>query len=398
MEKLGLKQFSSILNYGLFVMALTHTLTHSFQNIHTSLFPVLKTEFNLGYYELGLIAAIPPLCQTILSIPAGMLSDKFGTKKMIIFSQILSCAGSLVAGFTQNPWMLIVAVSLLYLNTTFYHPPSYSYVTKTFSPSDRSKALGIHSAGGTLGMALGPISISIIMGFFGYQWRQVYLFWFIPLLIGLIFILKIKTDPELESKPKTKQEYPKQPETKSVMSSSMLWFLVSNGIKTLASGMSTAFLSIYLVQNQGWNIATASLIIGTSSLMGIIAAPLGGFFADKVGEKKWTVLTTIVCAISYGLAFIFPGTIVFSVFYLGYGFFTLLSMASNSSLTAKLSPTKQRGLGFALYFLPGSIMGVLAPMASAFIANTYGLQTVFFAATAVFLLSVSILQLGVKVD
>ncbi len=100
---------------------------------------------------------------------------------MIIFSQILSCAGSLVAGFTQNPWMLIAAVSLLYLNTTFYHPPSYSYVTKTFKPSDRSKALGIHGAGGTFGMAIGPLSISLLMGFFAFQWRQVYLFWFVTL-------------------------------------------------------------------------------------------------------------------------------------------------------------------------------------------------------------------------
>jgi MFS transporter, FSR family, fosmidomycin resistance protein len=397
-EKLDLKQFSSLLNFGLFVMVLTHTLTHSFQNIHTSLFPVLKTEFNLGYYELGLIAAIPPLCQTILSIPAGMLSDKFGTKRMMFFSQLLSCAGSLIAGFTQNPLMLIAAVSLLYLNTTFYHPPSYSYVTKTFRPSDRSKALGIHGAGGTLGMALGPLSISVLMGFFLLQWRQVYLFWFIPLLIGLVLIIKIKSDPDVEKKNMTLQEYSKQPETKSVMSSGMLWFLVFQGVKTLAAGMSTAFLSIYLVQNQGWNVASESLVIGTSSLMGIIAAPLGGFFADKVGEKKWTVLTTAACAISYGLAFIFSGVITFSAFYLGYGFFTLLSMASNSSLTAKLSPIRQRGLGFALYFLPGSIMGVLAPMASAYIANTYGLETVFYAATSIFIISVPILQLGVKVD
>jgi DHA2 family multidrug resistance protein len=133
-------------------------------------------------------------------------------------------------------------------------------------------------------------------------------------------------------------------------------------------------------------------------MMGIFAAPLGGYFADKVGEKKWTVLTTMACAISFGIAFILPGAIAFTAFYLGYGFFNLLSMASNSSLTAKLSPSRQRGLGFALYFLPGSIMGVLAPMVSAFIASTYGLLPVFFVATAVLLISVPVLQLGVKVD
>ncbi|MCX6648993.1 MAG: MFS transporter [Candidatus Bathyarchaeota archaeon] len=397
MERPSLKQFTSIMTYGLFVMVFTHTLTHTYQNIHTTLFPVLKQEFNLGYYELGLIAAIPPLCQTLLSIPAGMLSDKLGTKKMILFSQILSCAGSIVAGFTQNPWMLIAAVSLLYLNTTFYHPPSYSYVTKTFQPKDRSKALGIHGAGGTLGMAIGPLSISILMGYFAFQWRQVYLFWFIPMLIGVFLLFKLKDEPVEPPKPKVKNDVPPG-ETKTIMSRSMLLFFVFNAVKTLGTVMVSGFLSIYLVQSQGWSIGDAALVISASSMMGIFAAPLGGYFADKVGEKKWTVLTTSACAISFGIAFLIPGGVAFTAFYLGYGFFNLLSMASNSSLTAKLSPPRQRGLGFALYFLPGSIMGVLAPIVSAFIASTYGLLPVFFVATAVLLISVPVLQLGVKTN
>ena len=396
MEKIDLKQFSSIVTYGLFVMVFTHTLTHTFQNIHTSLFPVLKQEFNLGYYELGLIAAIPPLCQTILSIPAGMFADKFGTKRMIIFSMILSCSGSLVAGFTQNPWMLIAAVSLLYLNTTFYHPPSYSYVTKMFKPSDRSKALGMLGAGGTFGMAIGPMSISLLMGFFAFQWRQVYLFWFIPLIIGLILVLRVKADPVEQPKPETKDDTIPG-ETKSVVSGSMLWFIVFNAMRGMGASMTAAFFSLYLVQSQGWSLGNASLVYGASSLMGIVAAPLGGFFADKVGEKKWTTLNISICTISYALAFLLPGAIFFTAFFLGYGFFNLLSMASSSSLTAKLSPQRQRGLGFALYFLPGSIMGAVAPIVAAFIANTWGIFPVFIASTLVFALSVPIIHFGVKV-
>jgi MFS family permease len=377
LEKPSLKQFTSIMTYGLFVMVFTHTVTHTFQNIHTSLFPVLKTEFNLGYYELGLIAAIPPLCQTILSIPAGMLSDKLGMKKMILFSQILSCVGCIVAGFTQNPWMLIIAVSLLYLNTTFYHPPSYSYVTMTFPPKDRSKALGIHGAGGTLGQAIGPLSISILMGYFAFQWRQVYLFWFIPILVGVFLALRIKVEPVEPHKPTVREDTPPG-ETKTVMSQSMLFFFIFNGVKTLGTTMVAGFLSIYLVQSQGLSVSNAALVISASSMIGVLAAPLGGYFADKVGEKK--------------------NSIAFTGFYIAYGFFNLLSMASNSSLTAKLSPPRQRGLGFALYFLPSNIMGVLAPMVSAYIASTYGLLPVFLVATAVLLLSVPVLQLGVKTD
>jgi MFS family permease len=130
--------------------------------------------------------------------------------------------------------------------------------------------------------------------------------------------------------------------------------------------------------------------------MGIFAAPIGGFFADKVGEKRWTAVNVGICSVSYGLAFLVSGA--FALFYLGYGFFNLLSMASNSALTAKLSPQRQRGLGYALYFLPSSLMAAVAPIIAAFIASTYGLLPVFMAATAVFMISVPILHFGVKVD
>jgi MFS family permease len=129
-----------------------------------------------------------------------------------------------------------------------------------------------------------------------------------------------------------------------------------------------------------------------------VAAPLGGFFADKIGEKKWTTINVAICTIFYSLAWLSPGTIFFTVLFIGYGFFSLLSMASNSSLTAKLSPPRQRGLGFALYFLPGSIMGAVAPLIAAFIANTWGIFPVFLASTFVFVLSVPIIHFGVKVD
>jgi FSR family fosmidomycin resistance protein-like MFS transporter len=169
-----------ILSYGLMVMTVTHTLTHVFQRIHLALFPIIKKEFNLSLQQLGIIAALPFLCQALLGIPTGLLSDRFGSKRMIVASFALAILGSLIASFTLTPEMLTVAVCLVYINTVIYHPASYSFTTRMFGPRDRSRALGIHGAGGTLGMALGPISVSILMGVFALGWRQVYLFWAPP--------------------------------------------------------------------------------------------------------------------------------------------------------------------------------------------------------------------------
>ncbi|MCK5670147.1 MFS transporter, partial [Candidatus Bathyarchaeota archaeon] len=131
------KKKQGILSYGLLVMAVSHTLTHVFGGIHTAIFSELRDEFDLSLQELGLIAAIPSLASAILAIPVGLLSDRFGSKKMLLVSFGFAAMGAVMAGTASTPLMLIVAVSLIYINVSIYHPASYAATTKMFKPEDR---------------------------------------------------------------------------------------------------------------------------------------------------------------------------------------------------------------------------------------------------------------------
>ncbi len=398
MEKQDVGKAAGILSYALFVMTVTHTLTHSFGNMHTALFPTLQEEFKLTYQQLGLIAAIPPLCQSLFSIPAGLLSDRLGSRKMIILSQFVAAAGALMAWATQNMWTLILAVSLLYVSTTVYHPASYSFTTRLFQPRDRSKALGFHGAGGTFGMAIGPISLGILMGVFAFDWRQVYLFWFFPLLLGVVAVLLVKSEPRDDAAVIETGEVSVRTQSTKLLTASMALFLVYSGIRMVARAMTTSFLNVYLVGTRGWTQSFANLVYGSNPLMGILAAPIGGFMAARYGEKRWTLAVLAASYSCFGLAFMAPGTIPFILLYLSYGFFNYLSMAANSAIMAKLSPGRQRGVGFALFFLPGSVMGAVAPIAAAYIAEYFGVFSIFMVSALTFFAALAVLRFGVKVD
>ena len=391
------KKSSSVLSYGLIVMAATHTLTHAFQQIHTALFPILRSpdEFNLSYQQIGLIAAIPPLCQAILSIPTGLLSDRFGSKKMVLVSVVVAVLGAIIASQANNPWMLIVGISLLLVNTTIYHPAAYSFTTLLFQAKDRPMALGIHGAGGTLGMAIGPISVTILMGFLALTWQQVYLFWIVPLIIGMLAVLRIKSQPRKEIADNISVIAPEEESTK-LLTLNLVTFLIFIGIRMMAGGMISSFLSIFLVENKGVTPYLASAIFGSNYLMGLVAAPLGGFMAARYGEKRWLMLVLFLSYVSLGLALVIPNTMVFVILWLANGFFNFMGMAANSSIMAQLTPSRQRGLGYGLFFLPGSIMGAVAPMIAAFIAENYGLSSIFYASLAIYLVGLAVLQFGVK--
>jgi MFS family permease len=83
--------------------------------------------------------------------------------------------------------------------------------------------------------------------------------------------------------------------------------------------------------------------------------------------------------------------------YLISGFFNFLGMAANSSIVAKLSSSSQRGLGYALFFLPGSLMGAVAPVIAAFIGEVFGLSSIFFASIVVYAAGLFVLWFGVKI-
>jgi MFS family permease len=376
-------------------MTLTHMLTHVFTRVHTTLFPVLQDEFSLSLQQLGLIAAIPALCQALLSIPTGLLSDKFGSRLMIIIALAVATGGTLLASQSLTPLVLIIAVSLVYINTTVYHPAAYSFVTRLFEPRTRLKALGIHGAGGTLGVALGPLSITILMGVFAFGWRQVYLFWTLPLLLGIVAVLFLRGAPKDDVGVVTSDDEP-PPTVASLLTTGMIMFLIYIAVRSMANAMSQSFMALYLVDDRGFTETITSTLIGLNTLVGIAGAAMGGFFAVRYGEKRWLLIILSLSYVFYSLAILIPNNTAFVVLYLVYGFLTFLGMAATAAIMAKLSPGKQRGLAFALFFLPGSIMGAAAPLAAAAIGDVFGLVAIFYSVIVLFFLSLVVLQFGVR--
>jgi MFS family permease len=393
------KKAVSFINYGLIVMTVTHVLTHVFGGVHPAIFSILREEFSLSLQQLGIIAAIPPLLQAIVSIPTGLLSDKFGSKRMVLVSLVVALLGALLASQTTNPLMFIVAISIVYLNTTIYHPASYSYTSNLFEGRDRPKALGLHGAGGTLEHAIGPLSVSILIGLLGMEWRQVYLLLGAPLLLGIVMLFFLKDGGAAQSKEVGLEKGAVDaPSIKSILSKSMVMFLSYSALRMMGGSMISNFIVLYLQDVRHLDLALASLIASGTMLFGFVAAPIGGFIAARFGEKKWILGTFSLGCILLAFSLFVPNAMTFAILYIGYGFCNTLGMAGRSSIMAILSPKGQRGLGYALFFLPGSIMGAIAPVIAGFVAQNYGFTTVFYLSLGIFALAIGVLRFLVKVE
>ena len=382
----------------LLIMVLTHMLVHAAGNMRTTLFPVLKDEFALTNQQVGLIVAIPSLIQFFLSIPSGMISDRFGPKKLMAASIVIAAVGAFLGSISTTPWMFIVASTLLTFNSTLYHPPAQSYVSDITSPRDRSRALGIWHSGGTTGVSLGPLSITLLMGVLAFNWRQIYGFWVIPILLGLVGLYFVKPSSEMVER-EERQKWDEKDAVDSLFNSNMLFLLLSSTVRRFGGGLTTGFLSIWLVEAQGWTVSQIGIMLGISSLMGIVASPLGGELSSRFGEKRWFSGTLLGSSyIFFALAFFIKGFWAFLILYIISSFFGILGMPANMTLTARFSPRKQRGVGFALSSIPMNVVMPVAALVAAYIADEFGLYYIFMITIVIYFLSLAIFHLGVRIE
>lgn len=342
--------------------------------MHIVLSTVFRVELGLDTLQIGLVASIPLLVQAVLTIPSGFLADRIDRLKMIAASLVLSAIGGVLMAQVASVPLLVVFVSLFAISSTLIHPPALSAVGDLVTPTVRGRALGLFGSAGTLGIALGPITLSVFLGTLG--WRAVYLLWSVPafVLAAVVLLVDLGTPA---TRVATRRDAKLSAELQVLLNLSLVLLLVILGARSMSGNAVTTYINLYFVDTWQVATATASLIFGLRPLIGMFAAPIGGVMVDKVGEKRWIAVGLIAQIVS--LAFIaLASTLTWLLLsYLLYSFFGLMEMPAVQSLIAKYVPTGGRGLAFSLSFLPGTVMGAISPVMAAFIVDSWGLWYVF---------------------
>jgi MFS transporter, DHA2 family, multidrug resistance protein len=99
-------------------------------------------------YTLALVAGM---------LPAGLLGDRYGRKRLLMGSLALFVLGSLGCAFAPGPEAFIVARVALGLAGAVLIVMVLSVVTVLFSEAERPRAIGIWGAANFIGLPLGPV-------------------------------------------------------------------------------------------------------------------------------------------------------------------------------------------------------------------------------------------------
>ncbi|MGW0969519.1 MFS transporter [Streptomyces sp. NPDC002516] len=108
-----------------------------------------------------------------LMLPAGLLGDRFGRRRMLITGLAVFLAGSLAGSLVDDVTWVIAARALMGVGGALVMPLALAVLPSLFGPDERTRAVGAVSAASALGLPLGPIIGGWLLNHF--WWGSVFL-------------------------------------------------------------------------------------------------------------------------------------------------------------------------------------------------------------------------------
>jgi EmrB/QacA subfamily drug resistance transporter len=108
-------------------------------------------------------------------VPAGVLADRWGRKRLTLAGVAIFLAGSTLAALATVPEVLILGRGIQALGSAAYTPASAALMIAAFPPERLTAAIGVWAITGAVSSTLGPIAGGLAIDLGGWSWA----FWIV---------------------------------------------------------------------------------------------------------------------------------------------------------------------------------------------------------------------------
>ena len=145
------------------VISAAHFASHFYMLLLPPLFPMLRDVYGVGYTELGFAISVFSIATACTQVPVGFAVDRFGARRILVAGLLLEAAAFALIGFIPVYGALVALMAVAGLANAVYHPADYSLLNATVDPRRMGRAFSFHTSAGTLGYAVGPVTMVYLM-------------------------------------------------------------------------------------------------------------------------------------------------------------------------------------------------------------------------------------------
>jgi len=380
-------------NYIFSLLFLLYMFDYVDRMVITSLFPFLKSDWNLSDTQCGMLVSSVYWSIVLFTFPISILVDRWSRRKTIGLMAILWSIATGLGAFSKSFRHLFITRTLVGVGEAGYAPGGSAMMSALYPQEKRSLMMGLWNASIPLGSAIGVAIGGIIAAHWG--WRHALGIVALPGFIIAILFFFIK-DYKTIGLERTVEIPSKSVERKKVRMSiqdTLAEFLSKPSLIFTYFGMAgvvftttslLTWLPTYFHRVQGVLEKDAGVKASAVMLFAIIGAPLGGYITDRWRKKQINArllvptLTSLLSAILMFLAFsVFDGQLQYLIL-LSMGISITAFIAATGAVTQDVVHPGLRAMSYAIAVVIQNLLGAsLGPIVMGAISDATNIQTAF---------------------
>jgi EmrB/QacA subfamily drug resistance transporter len=257
--------------------------------------PSMANDLHASTGDLQWIVDSYSLVLAALILPAGLLGDRYGRKKMLLAALILFGAASLACAYAASTGQLIAARAVLGIGAAAIFPLALSVLPVLFTQEERPRAVAAIAGATMLSFPIGPIVGGYLLDHF--WWGSVFLINVPVVVIAISAVVMLLPESRSERRPS----------------------IDLSGLAVSSLGLVALTYGFIKAGQDGWSDATALVLIVAGVLVLALLPVVERRIADRGGQPladlqlfgsagfRWgTILATLVSFAMFGMFFALP--------------------------------------------------------------------------------------------
>jgi DHA1 family multidrug resistance protein-like MFS transporter len=267
-------------------------------SLPASFLPILAEGLDPSGVLVGLVVSAWFLSRIFLELPAGLISDRIGKRRLLIFGLALSCLGPVLCSQANNIWLLIIGRGIWGLGSGLFFMSNAVLLMDILPSNVRGRTLGlfqgIEFVGSFIGAPVGAF-LSVYMSF-----NQVFYFTLLLTVISLFTAWRSGGMKSVEKEVIRKQQLPLREVMKALGNRGILIVCLSTVLRMLImQGIFQTVFQLYLNQELSFVVSAIGLILSTRIAGQIISLVYAGILCDRIGRIPVLLVGFVVCARAY---------------------------------------------------------------------------------------------------
>lgn len=359
------------------------------------LLPGLAKVHHLSDTQVGLLFGAYPLCQLVAGPILGRLSDRYGRRPVLIFSQVGTAISFVIMAFSNGFGMLLLG-RMLDGASGGNILVAQAYVADVTKPENRARGMGLIGAAFGVGFVLGPLLGGLLLSLpVAPEWK-----FRIPFLLAAAFstaawLLAWFRLPESLPAVLAERQHARVVSWKGVFETlhdRRIGGLVLVGALTVTAWAALeGTFTLFLGKRLNWETGKAAYAF---ALLGFVSALIQGGLIRRLvprfGEAKLALAGLAIVAVGYAVMAGVSGvsTLIVAIILCGVG--QGLASPSIQGLLSRVTSPSDQGSVFGTLISAQTLARVINYPAAAYLLQTYGAGAPYWESAAVAVVTLAI--------